>query len=134
LLSEEQVEQEQEDNRAMTTNLDANPPTDDKPMLLSEEQVEQEQEDKPAMTTNLDANPPTDDKPLSLGEEKVDSSDKEKSKSFQSSNNADKSNVQDLLGTLDNSTPIDDEVFDSDEDDEETISNTNHRDPFASLN
>ena len=103
-------------------------------MLLSEEQIEQEQEDKPAITTNLDANPPTDDKPISLGEEKVVSSDKDKSASFQSSNNVDKSNVQDLLGTLGNNTPIDDEVFDSDEDDEEMISNTNHRDPFASLN
>jgi hypothetical protein len=120
----------QEDKPAMTAKLDANPPTEDKPMLLSEEQVEQEQ-DKPAMTAKLDANPPTEDKPMSLGEEKVDSSDKEKSASFQTSDNVDKSHVHDLLGTLDNNTPIADEISDSDE---EMRSNTNQRDPFASLN
>ena len=81
-------------------------------------------EDKPAITTNLDNNPPTDDKPISLGEEKVDLSDKEKSSSFQSSN-ADKSNIHDLMGTMDN-----DDVSDSDE----KPINTNPRDPFASLN
>jgi Calcineurin-like phosphoesterase len=120
----------QEDKPAMTAKLDSNPPKDDKPMLLSEEQVEQEQ-DKPAMTAKLDSNPPKDDKPMSLGKEKVDSSDKEKSASFQTSDNVDKSHVQDLLGTLDNNTPIADEVSDSDK---EMTSNTNQRDPFASLN
>ena len=120
----------QGDKPEMTTKLDANPPTDDKPMLLSEEQVEQEQ-DKPEMTTKLDAKPPTDDKPMSLDEEKVDSSDKEKSTSFQTSDNVDKTNVQDLLGTIDNNNHISDGVSDSAE---EGIINTNQRDPFASLN
>jgi len=124
--------QVQEDKPPMTTNLGDNQPTDDsKPMLLSEDQVEQKQEDKPPMTTNLGDNPPTDDKPISLSEEELDSSDKEKSPSFQTSDNVDKSPVQDLLGTLDNDSPIDDEVSDSDA--EETI-DTNQRDPFAALN
>ena len=76
------------------------------------------------MTANLGNNPPTDDKPISLGEEKVDLSDKEKSSSFQSSN-ADKSNIHDLMGTMDN-----DDASDSDE----KPINTNPMDPFASLN
>jgi hypothetical protein len=120
-----------EDKPAMTTKLGNDPPTDDsKQMLLSEEQVEQEQ-DKPAITTKLEANRPTDDsKPMSLGEEKVDSSEKEKSTSFQTSDKVDKSHIQDVLGTLDNS-PIADEVSDTDE---EKTTNTNIRDPFAALN
>ena len=92
----------------------------------------QVQEDKPGKTTNLNANPPTDDsKPMSLGEEKVDSSEKEKSASFQTSDNADNSHVQDVLGALDNNNPIDEEVSDTDE---EKTTNTNIRDPFAALN
>jgi hypothetical protein len=126
-LTEQEV---QEDKPAMTSKLDDNPPTDDKPMLLSEEKVEQGQ-DKPVMTAKLDSNPLTDDKSISMSEEKVDSSDKEKSASFQTSDNLDKSHVHDLLGTLDNNTPIADEISDSDE---EMTSNTNQRDPFASLN
>ena len=116
----------------MTTKLGDDPPTDDsKPMLLSDEQVEQEQ-DKPAMTTKLGDDPPTDDsKPMSLSEEKVDLSDKEKSASFQSSENEDKSPVPDLLESSENNGPIDDEVSDSDK--VKSI-DTNQRDPFAALN
>ena len=89
------------------------------------------QEDKPAITTKLDDNSPTDDKPMSLRIEKVDSNDKDKSKSFQSIDNVDKSHVQDVLGTLVNDSPIDDEVSDSDE---EKTFDTNIRDPFAAVN
>jgi len=98
--------------------------------LLSDEQVDQEQ-DKPVMTTKLGDDPPTDDKPLSLSEEKVDLSDKEKSASFQSAENVDKSPVQDLLESSENNGPIDDEVSDSDK---VTSIDTNQRDPFAALN
>jgi Calcineurin-like phosphoesterase len=121
----------QEDKPAMTTKLGDDPPTDDsKPMLLSDEQVEQEQ-DKPPMTAKLGDDPPTDDKPMSLSEEKVDLSDKEKSASFQSAENVDKSPVQDLLESSENNGPIDDEVSDSDK--VKSI-DTNQRDPFAALN
>ena len=83
------------------------------------------------MTVKLGDDPPTDDKPISLGEEKVDLSDKEKSASFQSSDNVDKSHVHDLLESSENNGPIDDEVSDSDK--VKSI-DTNQMDPFASLN
>ena len=120
----------QEDKPAVTFKLDEEATTGTKAKPLAE-QVDQEQ-DKPAMTTKLGDDPPTDDsKPMSLSEEKVDLSDKEKSASFQSSENVDKSPVQDLLESSENNGPIDDEVSDSDK--VKSI-DTNQRDPFAALN
>ncbi len=113
----------QEDKPSITFKLDEEEATTDTKAKPLADQEEQEQ-DKPAMTVKLGDNPPTDDKPISLGEEKVDLSDKEKSSSFQSSN-ADKSNIHDLMGTMDN-----DDASDSDE----KPINTNPMDPFASLN
>ncbi|HXV88039.1 MAG TPA: metallophosphoesterase [Nitrososphaeraceae archaeon] len=110
-----------EDKPSITFKLDEEAPTDTKAKPLAQQEVT---EDKPAITINLDNNPPTDDKPISLSEEKVDLSDKQKYSSFQS-DNADKSNIHDLMGTMDN-----DDVSDSDE----KPINTNPRDPFASLN
>ena len=83
------------------------------------------------MTAKLSDDPPGDDKPISLSEEKVDLTEKEKSASFQSNNNVDKSHVQDLLDSSENNSPIDDEVSDSDK--VKSI-DTNQRDPFAALN
>jgi hypothetical protein len=83
------------------------------------------------MTAKLANDPPTDDKPISLSEEKVDLGEKEKSTSFQSTDNEDKMHVQDLLESSENSSPIDDEVSDSDK--VKSI-DTNQRDPFAALN
>ena len=119
----------QEDKPSITFKLDEEATADTKAKPLAD-QVEQEQ-DKPAMTVKLGDDPPTDDKPISLGEEKVDLSEKEKSASFQSSDNVDKSHVQDLLESSENNSPIDDEVSDSDK--VKSI-DTNQRDPFASLN
>jgi hypothetical protein len=119
----------QEDKPSITFKLDEEATTDTKAKPLAD-QVEQEQ-DKPAMTVKLGDDPPTDDKPISLSEEKVDLSEKEKSASFQSSDNVDKSHVQDLLGSSENNSPIDDEVSDSDK--VKSI-DTNQSDPFASLN
>jgi Calcineurin-like phosphoesterase len=119
----------QEDKPSITSKLDEGATTDTKAKPLAD-QVEQEQ-DKPAMTAKLADDPPTDDKPLSLGEEKVHLSEKEKSASFQSSDNVDESNVQNLLEPSENNRPIDDEVSDSEK--VKSI-DTNQRDPFAALN
>ena len=120
----------QEDKPSITFKLDEEEATTDTKAKPLADQVEQEQ-DKPAMTVKLGDDPPTDDKPISLGEEKVDLSEKEKSASFQSSDNVDKSHVQDLLESSENNSLIDDEVSDSDK--VKSI-DTNQRDPFASLN
>ena len=125
-LAQQEVTQ---DKPSITFKLDEEATTDTKAKPLAD-QVEQEQ-DKPAMTVKLGDDPPTDDKPISLGEEKVDLSEKEKSASFQSSDNVDKSHVQDLLESSENNSPIDDEVSDSDK--VKSI-DTNQRDPFAALN
>ncbi|MGV8107477.1 MAG: metallophosphoesterase [Nitrososphaerota archaeon] len=119
----------QEDKPSITFKLDEEATTDTKAKPLAD-QVEQEQ-DKPAMTAKLSDDPPTDDKPISLSEEKVDLTEKEKSASFQSNDNVDKSHVQDLLESSENNSPIDDEVSDSDK--VKSI-DTNQRDPFAALN
>ncbi|MGI0031636.1 MAG: hypothetical protein ACRD80_08630, partial [Nitrososphaeraceae archaeon] len=119
-----------EDKPSISFKLDEEEATTDTKAKPLADQVEQEQ-DKPAMTAKLGDDPPTDDKPISLSEEKVDSSEKEKSASFQSSDNVDKSHVQDLLESSENNSPIDDEVSDSDK--VKSI-DTNQRDPFASLN
>jgi Calcineurin-like phosphoesterase len=119
----------QQDKPAITFKLDEEATTDTKAKPLTD-QVQQEQ-DKPAMTAKLGDDPPTDDKPISLGEEKADLSEKEKSASFQSSDNVDKSHVQDLLESSENNGPVDDEVSDSDK--VKSI-DTNQRDPFAALN
>ena len=83
------------------------------------------------MTAKLGDDPSTDDKPIPLGEEKADLSEKEKSTSFQSNDNVDKSHIQDLLESSENNSPIDDEVSDSDK---VKPIDTNQRDPFAALN
>jgi Calcineurin-like phosphoesterase len=118
----------QQDQPSITFKHDEEATTDTKVKPLAD-QVEQEQ-DKPAMTAKLGDDPPTDDKPISLGEEKADLSEKEKSASFQNSDNVDKSHVQDLLESSEVS-PVDDEVSDSDK--VKSI-DTNQRDPFAALN
>jgi hypothetical protein len=122
-------EKVQEAKPSITFKLDekATPAIQAQPLA---DQVEQEQ-DKPAMTAKLANDPPTDDKPISLSEEKVDLGEKEKSTSFQSTDNEDKMHVQDLLESSENSSPIDDEVSDSDK--VKSI-DTNQRDPFAALN
>ena len=119
-----------EDKPSTTTfKLDEEATTGTKAKPLAD-QVEQEQ-DKPAMTAKLSDDPPSDDKPISLSEEKVDLTEKEKSASFQSNDNVDKSHVQDLLESSENNSPIGDEVSDSDK--VKSI-DTNQRDPFAALN
>ncbi len=112
-----------EDKPSITFKLDEDATTGTKAKPLADQEVTTE--DKPSITTNLSDNPRTDDKPILLVEDRVDSRDREKSTSFQSSN-ADKSNIHDLMGTMD-----DDDVSDSDE--KQPI-NTNVRDPFAALN
>ncbi|HEX5921451.1 MAG TPA: metallophosphoesterase [Nitrososphaeraceae archaeon] len=119
----------QQDKPSITFKLDEEATTDTKAKPLTD-QVQQEQ-DKPAMTAKLGDDPPTDDKPISLGEEKADLSEKEKFASFQSSDNVDKSHVQDLLESSENNSPVDDEVSDTDK--VKSI-DTNQRDPFAALN
>ena len=119
----------QEDKPSITFKLDEEATTGTKAKPLAD-QVEQEQ-DKPAMTAKLSDDPPSDDKPISLSEEKVDLTEKEKSASFQSNDNVDKSHVQDLLESSENNSPIGDEVSDSDK--VKSI-DTNQRDPFAALN
>jgi hypothetical protein len=119
----------QEDKPAITFKLDEGATTDTKAKPLAD-QVEQEQ-DEPTMTAKLGDDPPTDDKPISLGEVKADLNEKEKSASFESSDNVDKSHVQDLLDSSENNSPIDDDVSDSDK--VKSI-DTNQRDPFAALN
>jgi hypothetical protein len=114
-LAEKQTEQ---DKPSITFKLDDDATTNTKANPLAEKQTEQP--DKPVMTTKLGNDPPTDDKSISPGEEKVDLSEKEKSTSFQSSDNVDKSHVQDLP-----------EVSNSEE--VKTI-DTNQRDPFGTLN
>jgi hypothetical protein len=118
----------QEDKPSITFMSDEDAPTDTKAKPLAEQA--QTEQDKPVMTTKLGDDPPKDDKPISPGEEKVDLSEKEKSTSFQSGDNVDKSHAQNLLGSLDYNNP-DDEVSNSEE--EKTI-DTNQRDPFATLN
>jgi hypothetical protein len=118
----------QEDKPSITFMSDEDAPTDTKAKPLAEQA--QTEQDKPVMTTKLGDDPPKDDKPISPGEEKVDLSEKEKSTSFQSGDNADKSHAQNLLGSLDYNSP-DDEVSNFEE--EKTI-DTNQRDPFATLN
>ena len=119
----------QQDKPSITFKLDEEATTDAKAKPLTD-QVQQEQ-DKPAMTAKLGDDPPTDDKPISLDEEKADLSEKEKSASFQNSDNVDKSHVQDLLESSENNSPVDDEVSDTDK--VKSI-DTNQRDPFAALN
>jgi hypothetical protein len=121
-------EKVQEDKPSITFKLDEEATTDSKAKPLAD-QVGQEQ-DKPAMTAKLGGDPPTDDKPIYLREEKVDLSEKQKSTSFQSTDDEDKSHVQDLVQSSENS-PIDDEVSDSDK--VKSI-DTSQKDPFASLN
>jgi hypothetical protein len=121
-------EKVQEDKPSITFKLDEEATTDSKAKPLAD-QVGQEQ-DKPAMTAKLGGDPPTDDKPIYLREEKVDLSEKQKSTSFQSTDDEDKSHVQDLVQSSENS-PIDDEVSDSDN--VKSI-DTSQRDPFAALN
>ena len=122
-------EKVQEDKPSITFKLDEEATTDSKAKPLAD-QVGQEQ-DKPAMTAKLGGDPPTDDKPISLSEEKVDLSEKQKSTSIQSTDNEDKSHVQDLVESSRNNGPVDDEVSDSDN--VKSI-DTSQRDPFASLN
>lgn len=87
--------------------------------------IEKDEEGKPATTTKLGDSPPTDDKPMSQhNEDKADLSDEDKSTD-------DKSHFGDLVGSLDNADPVDDENIDTDG--EKTI-NTIERDPFAALN
>jgi hypothetical protein len=119
----------QEDKPSITFKLDEEATTGTKAKPLAD-QVEQEQ-DKPAMTAKLSDDPLRDDKPISPSEEKVDLTEKEKSASFQSNDNVDKSHVQDLLESSENNSPIGDEVSDSDR--VKSI-DTNQRDPFAALN
>jgi hypothetical protein len=125
LANQEKV---QEDKPSITFKLDEEATTDSKAKPLADQ--EKVQEDKPAMTAKLGGDPPTDDKPISLREEKVDLSEKQKSTSFQSTDDEDKSHVQDLVQSSENS-PIDDEVSDSDK--VKSI-DTSQKDPFASLN
>jgi hypothetical protein len=54
LLSEEQIEQEQEDKPASTTKLDDNSPTDDKPMSSSKEKVDSNDKDKSKSFQSID--------------------------------------------------------------------------------
>jgi len=120
----------QEVQPAVSTKSDESTPAKEKPMLLSEEQVKQEQT-KPAIITKLDDsdNQQSDDKPK-LSEENAGSSDKDKSVTFDSNDNADKSNTGGQLAT----TGGNDDVGDEDSDTTVKTTNTNVMDPFASLN
>ena len=95
---------------------------DTKAKPLSEEKV---QKDKPAVTKEISKDELTDDKPKSLdNENKADLSSSDKSTD-------DKSNVRGLLGPSDNSAPIDN---DNNDHHGEESTNTNEKDPFASMN
>ena len=120
----------QEVEPAVSTKSDESTPAKEKPMLLSEEEVKQEQT-KPAIITKLDDsdNQQSDDKPK-LGQENAASSDKDKSVTFDSNDNADKSNTGGQLAT----TGGNDDVGDEDSDTTVKTINTNVMDPFASLN
>jgi hypothetical protein len=114
----------QDGKPSITFKLDeASTSANAKPLL--EEEV---QEVKPAVTAKLGDNPSTDGKPVLLNQQNVDSSNKEKSASFEITDNTGRSNTKEL-GTTDNNNHIKNEVSDFEG---ETI-NTNLRDPFASL-
>jgi hypothetical protein len=109
----------QEVKPAVSTKSDDSTSAKEKPMVLSEEQVKQEQT-KPSITTKLDDNDnsQSDDKPAQMSQENADSNDK--SVSFASNDNADKSNGNN----------------DVDEHSDTTVTtvNTHVMDPFARLN
>ena len=124
---------DKEDKPAASKELSDDLVTDDKPKQLPDED-KIVTDDKPKQLPDEDKIV-TDDKPKSLSDEedKPAKSDEDKPTAYQNSETEDKSNVSGLHGPLDNNdNDVDhDEILNRDT---EGSSNTNEKDPFASLN
>ena len=133
ILTDDKPALSDEDKPAASKELSDDLVTDDKPKQLPDED-KIVTDDKPKQLPDEDKIV-TDDKPKSLSDEedKPAKSDEDKPTAYQNSETEDKSNVSGLHGPLDNNdNDVDhDEILNRDT---EGSSNTNEKDPFASLN
>ena len=133
ILTDDKPAISDEDKPAASKELSDDLVTDDKPKQLPDED-KIVTDDKPKQLPDEDKIV-TDDKPKSLSDEedKPAKSDEDKPTAYQNSETEDKSNVSGLHGPLDNNdNDVDhDEILNRDT---EGSSNTNEKDPFASLN